>query len=881
MSRSTLLAMLVLLTLAVVGGALWLGQDDGPTRDVAPSVPAAPDDATKHDVAPLTVAPVATGEVEALAENLGAAATPASQAADDTRPPIARILGTVVHEDGEPVADVLVELSVGGGPTLVTPQGQRTDAEGRFVFEFDDSVEIVRSFVGAGERSASSHSLERVLVARGEERELTLTVGPGASLAGRVETLEGHAVPRATVLLWSRSQWDLVDAERLPPPDRSFVADNDGRFGVPALGPDFVLAAEAPGMACTSRLHGRLEAGRDLSELKILMAPAANIFGTVRTSDGALVEDAQLHLAPPPIPKEHRSIAADDVFALQAPRHSARTDGDGRFAFDGVAPGRRTLSADHGDYASSTLMVDADDSPIEVVLRAGGVLEGTVFGADGAPVAHASVRLNFYEAHHASTDVDGHYRIAGLGAITAGTLLVRADDHAIEGQHPLELERGGHLAVDVQLHPERVLAGTLVDAEGQPVAGADMSIEGDRVVDTGNVVMSPKPTWERAMNRSTTSTDAQGRFVFGSLYVGDFELSATDPNDEELRARWTLSSGQDDLRLVLDPSVPSGVTLVGRVTDAQTGAPITEFSLTPMFVASNGGASGSARQFEDPDGRFRWSGVEPGRFYLTAKAAEYSERKLATVDYEDGVHEFAITLSPERSLHLRCVDAEGAPIEGLNLTFEDAKSESLMVAVGPGSFSSRISTDKNGEARAHSLPAETVTVIASEWGLFRNKEQRYSFDLWSELPLMQTLVFDGSGERTERALAVMLLGGAPAGLQAMVGNPRDAQLQETLEDLVGSAENLEALRSLEQPFDLIFRADSGDTILASYGPGAGGDWVFLVDDVVTPSSNDQVFPLTIPLGGGTLTVATESSGTQTLRVPGGSEDQLASFFFGG
>src|SRR5690349_7646080 len=74
--------------------------------------------------------------------------------------------------------------------------------------------------------------------------------------------------------------------------------------------------------------------------------------------------------------------------------HTATTDPDGTFRFDGLPKEKLQLVARHADYLEAESAVDvsaAGDTDIEP--SRGGTLAGVVVGADGAPVEGAAVAM--------------------------------------------------------------------------------------------------------------------------------------------------------------------------------------------------------------------------------------------------------------------------------------------------------------------------------------------------------------------------------------------------------------------------------------------------------------------------------------------------------
>src|SRR5258706_16225156 len=74
----------------------------------------------------------------------------------------------------------------------------------------------------------------------------------------------------------------------------------------------------------------------------------------------------------------------------------ARTDGEGRFAIEGLAPGSYTVVAQHPDYADATAVVDVKEGAASAELRMlpGGTVGGVVLSPTSTPLAGAAVSLS-------------------------------------------------------------------------------------------------------------------------------------------------------------------------------------------------------------------------------------------------------------------------------------------------------------------------------------------------------------------------------------------------------------------------------------------------------------------------------------------------------
>jgi hypothetical protein len=187
------------------------------------------------------------------------------------------------------------------------------------------------------------------------------------------------------------------------------------------------------------------------------------------------------------------------------------------------------------------------------------------------------------------------------------------------------------------------------------------------------------------------------------------------------------------------------VTIAGTVRDALTGRPLDRFRITPMIPSGAGGMTGDDESFENPEGTFRITGLEPGTIAPLVQAPGYADLHVAPRDYAAGEHRLDLQLSAGRVLRLRVVDEDRKPVSA-KLGFLDESGSALFVKSAANAGTTQLETDDNGEAIAMGLPAARVTVHVKK-GWF-GAGQDYAFDLAHELRGTQLLVYGDDGKST-------------------------------------------------------------------------------------------------------------------------------------
>ena len=322
------------------------------------------------------------------------------------------------------------------------------------------------------------------------------------------------------------------------------------------------------------------------------------------------------------------------------------TDAEGRFRFSGLAEGLYTLSAEKDAYIDSTF--GASQSPrlggvgtqialasnqqlldVAMPLPRGGIIAGTITGADGLPAAETNVTLVVPErsgmAGHARTDAKGEYRFAGLfpgeyrvvAAAPAGYAPVYhpgvVDPRQATTVRVKEEERkDGVDFAFVLVRPVRV-TGTIVDAAGQPAPGVQVA-----------AMPSDASMWLRV------KSDADGRFVFDGITPGTYRVTAafTPPAEtapggvaRDMWAEATLDVSADRVPDLVLKALPRTV-FSGRIQldIPPSGRPL-DLSVFRVFLTKPGFHPGEAKV--EADGTFRITMI-PGMHEVSATAPDAS-----------------------------------------------------------------------------------------------------------------------------------------------------------------------------------------------------------------------------------------------------------------
>lgn len=308
-----------------------------------------------------------------------------------------------------------------------------------------------------------------------------------------------------------------------------------------------------------------------------------------------------------------------------------------------------TLTDDHGDalidprgigttvraakpgYATTAAPLPKEGEPLTIVLPRGAAVSGRLTDPVGLPVAGVDVRVALDEpravARAVKSDDLGEYRI---GALAEGRYVVTAGGTAT--RHLVNLRRGSDVGgIDFAVPPRndcrtstRVqepaylggasIRGRLTTTDGKPIACADV-----RVFSGGARVAS-------------ISTGTDGRYALTNLRAGTYGLEFSAPGFVSLQLSQQQSGQPGRLLRVRDREEVKEVNMALPRSGAMTGTVFDEF-YDPIEGAEVHALElrgqdervmgvGAAQAATDDRGRYRLSGLPPGRYFVVASAAK-------------------------------------------------------------------------------------------------------------------------------------------------------------------------------------------------------------------------------------------------------------------
>jgi hypothetical protein len=607
-----------------------------------------------------------------------------------------RLAGQVIGMNGAGVAGAEVSLS-GASPRTV-----RSAADGTFTFEDVDAGEsVIRAT--AGDLTGGPVPVH----APGDPVLIRLDLG--AALVVHVVEGSGRPVADAEVGL-------VDDPSRLVRTDAAGLA---ALSGVPAGTVGVTVSG----------------AGYATSEVTAGAAPGMKVELTVTLRQGYAVSGAVIDGAGRPVAGAQVGVRGGlGGIGIRGAR--AVTDAEGRFTVAALGAGTHTLVASDGEHApTEAAPVTITDQPIagvRITLKEGGVIDGQVTQADAAPVRAATVRVvggGPSPVRELRTDEQGRFSARGL---PSGLVQLQAEsDGATSDVMDVDLaSTADRPEVRLVLDAAGSIAGVVVDSQGHPVAGAQVTAYPDAADDAS------RPS---GISRAApATTDRGGAFQIRGLHPGNYRLFATgapglrNPVDRGIAA----AAGDSNVRIAL----VAGGALRGSLRSSKDGA-------SPAHAELQ---LGQRAPVSITGGTIDLPNIPPGTYDVAIRGAEFAELVRHGVAIRDGqtTDLGTIELSAGRILVGTVVDGRGAPVEGARIQLT---ASSVLAGAGarttedlPGAPGT--TSDHDGQFTLRGVPAAAASVSALHPRRGRSIAQAIAADTADPAPVV--LVLRGFGSVT-------------------------------------------------------------------------------------------------------------------------------------
>jgi hypothetical protein len=654
-----------------------------------------------------------------------------------------RRLGSIlVHvklPDGKPAALASVEI---GGATLWPARATAADAEG--------NCKISGLLAGSYDLRASKEQLvSRVLMGllleRGQDQEVTLTLEPGRFVTALVTDGAGnnpHLVPNADVVLAEEG------LSTFPLRGRS---GNDGKVtlgpisnGAATLSgraPEFIGSAvvavpdvltepvrlallrggtllgevtDARGFpidGASVEIVGTDSAGLPISETPQLLRFRRSHFSWALAGPPAMIAAGELGVMPGPIPPIPGSNAALSAAALDSTTQPLDADEElapwitssgGRFRATPVTPGLVRALIRHPDFveaiSEAVTLTPGGEASVKVTLLHGGSLEGRLKDERDNPVEGAEIEV---VAEHGTfqratvTASDGSFAFGSLPREVVVNVRRAENPSRIAKRIPLTVEEEKKETLEITLPALREpMQVTVLDDEGNPLELAEVN------------VLSLDPA---SPLRTTVFSDARGQVELLDARGLQLRISVQAPGF----ARQVLVVAANDAKAALELKLLRGALVQGRVT-ALRGRRGVEGALVTLSFQGLRKTATSNR-----DGDYRIADVALGPVKVRVSHPDFAEAELSAVVDNPGRRDRAfelpaIDLEEPGAVEGEVVDERGDAVAGARVAVGRAPS---YLPAGPLPRGVAV-TDGNGVFSLQGLPsgATTLDVFSADRG---------------------------------------------------------------------------------------------------------------------------------------------------------------------
>ena len=299
---------------------------------------------------------------------------------------------------------------------------------------------------------------------------------------------------------------------------------------------------------------------------------------------------------------------------------TAITDADGHYRIEDLEAGEYSISTrtaqNYVEQSQSGIAVtDGQETVIDLTLRPGATISGSVRTVNGAILAGVTVNvyesLNYYTtvSNSATTGGDGTFTLNKLAAGTYSLCAFLAGENYIpHEQADIAIAEGQITLLDeIRLVLGSKITGRLVNSSGEPLEGLRVSVMCE--------YYSPNYT-----------SQADGTFELAGLDEGLYRVSITADSTYYLDKQINAPVTGGETCVLGDVVLEQGAVIRGTVTgsngDPEDGADVTIFQYrygSFMSAASSGNATTT-----DAQGAFTITRLGPGEYYLVAKPAEGS-----------------------------------------------------------------------------------------------------------------------------------------------------------------------------------------------------------------------------------------------------------------
>lgn len=355
--------------------------------------------------------------------------------------------------------------------------------------------------------------------------------------------------------------------------------------------------------------------------------------------------------------------------------------------------------------------------------RGPGILKGVVtWHADGAPVAGASILLDYVDRPHgydpypeqqmqwtATSDGKGQFRIANLpvnkvGAFGGRLTVTASKDGASAVTSAMLTDDETQTLVELVLRPSGGIGGQVVDESGAPIKGA--------IVVPNEMTDKTQQQYSYGAMGLWSASDENGQFLVENLNEGSWKLAVHAEHYADVITE-PFKTGETNAKVVLK----RGASASGKVIRAADAEPV-DGAFVTINSANRGG--NPRRAGSDKEGAFQADALADGDYavYLDDETRVLvGEPPKFTIAGGKSVDGIVLTVADGGSISGMVTDAgTGEPIEGVRIAAQGNQTSTNRQLQG--------TSDASGFYEITGVPAGSYTMRRRWKEGYRHGEER-------------------------------------------------------------------------------------------------------------------------------------------------------------
>ncbi len=352
-----------------------------------------------------------------------------------------------------------------------------------------------------------------------------------------------------------------------------------------------------------------------------------------------------------------RSVKKVDLGAL---------DANGHISLEAPATRDWPLFVKSKNYGELLLNIPAGVTEYVHKLDQGHSLTGRVVDHENKPLVHAKISVwvlnfshdwatdNLYrfptDRREASSIADGKFSVDRLPQSSEAFVLAQADGMAYSGFMQVQIPNGSDEML-IQLQPEAIISGTVLDADGDPVVSRSIYAR-------GNDLFSNQSPWRNIPHMAgggMVVTDQQGLFKFRGLTPDMWKIEVHTNNRSEPAAAATVPGGTTDLVIQIGEGFDNKLNVKALVVDAISVEALSnvEATLHCRQKKVNGvNVSGYGLKTRASAPQIEKLGLEVDDYVLEVKAPGYAT-SYTSIPAQSGLHNLVVTMNPAQKIKMQ------------------------------------------------------------------------------------------------------------------------------------------------------------------------------------------------------------------------------------